>query len=126
MRIQIHQIRINLFFQTFHTHGVRRISHSCQHLQCYKYQMMVKFLSFLRFKAKGLRLTMDAKDRRSALLAPRLSAARVIASFPEIISKSTTPNAYTSLLFVAIPSLRYLQRIDCTMSSKKSSRQRHM
>jgi hypothetical protein len=50
---------------------------------------------------------MDAKDRLSALLAA-MPSVRVMASFPDIISKSKTPNAYTSLLFVAIPSLRYL------------------
>lgn len=55
-------------------------------------------------------LTMDAKDRLSAFFTTTPSV-RVIASFADINSKRTTPNAYTSLLFVARPSLKYLQNV---------------
>lgn len=51
---------------------------------------------------------MDTRDRLSEFFAT-LPSVRVMASFPDITSKRTTPNAYTSLLLVARPSLRYLQ-----------------
>lgn len=119
MRIQIHQIRINLFFQTFHTHGVRRISHSCQHLQCYKYQMMEKFLSFLRFKAKGY--TYNGCQRPSVSTFGTKTVSSCDSFFPRNhLKKYNTKCIYITL--VCSHPIPQISTEGCTMSSKNSSR----
>lgn len=60
-------------------------------------------------KFAGMLLTIDTKERLSGLT-NTLPSVRVIASFPDISSKRTTPKAYTSLFVVAKPLLKYLLR----------------
>lgn len=60
-------------------------------------------------KLAVMELTIDTKERLSGLT-NTLPSVFVIASFPDISSKRTTPKAYTSLFVVAKPSLKYLLR----------------
>jgi hypothetical protein len=64
------------------------------------------------------KLTTEAKDRLS-IVAVLILSVRVMASFPDISSKSTTPNAYTSLFVVARPSRKYLKKPGSPLCSSK-------
>lgn len=56
-----------------------------------------------------MELTIDASERLSVFFIV-VPSVRMMASFPDIISNRTTPNAYTSLFDEANPSLKYLRK----------------
>lgn len=70
-------------------------------MRSFKLDMLKESGEFLRAAS-----IMDASERLSGVFVD-VPSVRIMASFPVMTSKTTTPNAYTSLLVVARPSLKY-------------------